>query len=111
LRINETAKKNIGTILKERRIKAGLSQQEMCDKAGISQIFLSFIENGRRVPSKEVLARIAEVLGEKPEHLEVEAGLADSNTVIKLDCLIRRIVGSGDSKKLKELVDAIEKLG
>lgn len=106
-----SAKKNIGSILRERRIRKGLSQRELASKIGITQTFLSLVEHGKRVPSYDVLQRIAEVLDEDATHLEREAGSADLDTVIQLNRLLKRLLGSGNKKKLNRLLEFIETLG
>lgn len=112
MRINSiSAKKNIGSILKERRIKKGMSQNEMAVKAEITQTFLSLVEHGKRIPSHEVLRRIAEVLGEDAAHLEREAGDADSDSVQQLNRHLKKLLGSGNKNKLKRLLEFIETLG
>ncbi len=112
MRLSSTsAKRNIGAILRERRISKGISQNELASKAGITQTFLSLVEHGNRVPSYNVLQRIADVLGEDAAHLEQEAGSADSNTVVELNRLLKRLFGSGNKKKLNRLLEFIETLG
>lgn len=112
MRLSSTsAKKNIGLILRERRIRRGLSQSELASKTGITQTFLSLVEHGKRIPSFDVLQRIAEVLGEDAAHLEQEAGSADLDVVVKLNRLLKRLLGSGNKKKLNRLLEFIETLG
>jgi transcriptional regulator with XRE-family HTH domain len=106
-----SAKKNIGGILRERRIKKGMSQNEAASKAGITQTFLSLVEHGKRVPSYDVLKKIAMILGEDVDHLQEEAGSADSDTIIKVNRLFKRLIGSGNKKKLNRLLEFIETLG
>lgn len=40
-----------------------MSQTELAEKAGVTQSAISMIENGDRMPSLNVLTRIAEALG------------------------------------------------
>jgi transcriptional regulator with XRE-family HTH domain len=44
--------------VKAMREKAGLSQQQLADKVGISRAFIALIEGGKRVPSLHVVGRI-----------------------------------------------------
>ncbi len=97
--------------MRERRIIKGVSQSELASKAGITQTFLSLVEHGNRVPSFNVLQKIAAVLGEDAANLEQEAGSADSNTVVELNRLLKRLIGSGNKKKLNRLLEFIETLG
>jgi len=112
MRLDSTsAKKNIGLILRERRIRKGLSQTELASKSRITQTFLSLVEHGKRVPSYDVLLRIAGVLGEDAAYLKQEAGSADLDTVIELNHLLKRLLGSGNKRKLNRLLEFIETLG
>jgi len=45
------------------RRKVGLKQQELADKIGIKRPYLSFMENGYRLPDVELLETIASCLG------------------------------------------------
>ena len=51
-----------GIEIKIARIRAGLKQYELAQRAGIREPELSMIETGRREPSPETAARIAEAL-------------------------------------------------
>jgi transcriptional regulator with XRE-family HTH domain len=55
---------NFGTILREKRRVAGLSQRQLADRAGVDFSYISKLENGRLPsPAAETVARLAEVLG------------------------------------------------
>jgi len=107
--VSPVTKKNIGWILKERRLKKGLSQAELCDKANITRTFLSLIENGKRTPTYGALARIAGAMGEDPQLLEAEAKETSDDPEVKLANAIKRL--SKNKKTLKKLVELIETLG
>lgn len=53
------------------RAAAGLTQEEVADRAGVSQQYLSGLERGGRNPSIETLVRIAVALG--VTHVELVA--------------------------------------
>lgn len=53
----------LGDRLKQRRLAAGLTLEELASKAGFGKAYLSRIENGKKVPPIGSLARIAGVLG------------------------------------------------
>jgi transcriptional regulator with XRE-family HTH domain len=53
----------LGMRLKERRLAAGLTLEELASKAGFGKAYLSRIENGKKVPPIGSLASIAGVLG------------------------------------------------
>lgn len=53
------------TLLAERRRKLGLTQLEVANKVGISEISYQRIEYGTQRPSLDTAIRIADVLGVK----------------------------------------------
>ncbi|MEI7548498.1 MAG: helix-turn-helix transcriptional regulator, partial [Actinomycetota bacterium] len=54
---------SLGTAIRGLRLAVGLTMVELADRAGLSQPFLSQIENGRARPSMQSLYRIATALG------------------------------------------------
>ena len=54
--------KTIGARLREARIKAGLTQQQLADKAGVPVTTLSRYENGRIEPEVGTCARLCRTL-------------------------------------------------
>ena len=59
----------IGRRIAQRRKQLGLKQHEVCDKAEISEKYLSCIERATSIPSLEVLMRIARALDTTPNDL------------------------------------------
>lgn len=53
----------IGDLIKNARKKAGLTQQELADKMGVSYVNVSQWETGRRIPKFETRKKIADLLG------------------------------------------------
>ena len=51
------------------RVKLGLSQQALADKAGVHRVTIGDIENMKKLPRLEILFRIAHALGTSPEEL------------------------------------------
>ena len=49
------------------RIKTGLTQMQLAEKAGIDQVYLSELEQGRKRASDDVLTRIAQATGLDPQ--------------------------------------------
>lgn len=47
------------------RKKLNLSQEEVAKSVGVSRTYITLIENGKRLPGKKHLLKIAEVLGVK----------------------------------------------
>jgi transcriptional regulator with XRE-family HTH domain len=54
--------KSLGKMLKERRIKLGLTQRVLAEQVGIKASHVAYIESGRRRPSLSLLERMATVL-------------------------------------------------
>lgn len=50
---------NLGQSIKTVRKNKGFKQKDFCTKVGITQSYLSSIENGKKKPSIEVLEKIA----------------------------------------------------
>jgi transcriptional regulator with XRE-family HTH domain len=61
---------SLGQRLHQLRDKADLSMSELAKKVGISPPFLSDIELGRRFPSEEILAKLANALNVTFQELE-----------------------------------------
>ena len=59
---------NYGKALKIARAAAGLQQQELAKKAGLTASYVSLIEMGKRTPSASVLRKLSRAL-EMPPHL------------------------------------------
>lgn len=53
----------IGKKIKSMRLKKGIKQIELAKNAGISNTYLSDIENGRTIPSIKTLTKITKALG------------------------------------------------
>ena len=51
------------TTLREERLRLGLTQEDLAEKAEISARFVSFLETGRRQPSLSALAAVSKGLG------------------------------------------------
>ena len=52
-----------GAHLRELRLKLGLTQEEVADRASLHVTYLSGIERGKRNPSLKNLKKIAQALG------------------------------------------------
>ncbi|MEZ5252113.1 MAG: XRE family transcriptional regulator [Ilumatobacteraceae bacterium] len=55
--------------IRRRRLDAGFTLVQLAERSGLSQPFLSQVENERAQPSMESLARIAQALGTTPQSL------------------------------------------
>jgi transcriptional regulator with XRE-family HTH domain len=72
---------SLGEYLREQRKGAQLSLRQLADQAGVSNPYLSQVERGLRKPSAEVLNKIAAALQISAEHLFVQAGLLDEESM------------------------------
>lgn len=52
----------IGTVLKTAREKAGLTQAELAERAGVTRAYYADVERGRYTPSLRVLSKLSEIL-------------------------------------------------
>ena len=67
--MNSTGPGAVGAQIRARRRDAGLTLVTLAERAGLSQPFLSQVENGRATPSMDSLYRIASALGTTPQAL------------------------------------------
>jgi transcriptional regulator with XRE-family HTH domain len=78
---------DVGAFIRRQRELQQLSIRRVADLAGISNPYLSQIENGLREPSERVLASIADSLGVPAAAIKDAAGLtpedAESSPVVK----------------------------
>ena len=86
----ESVAPQLGPTLRQRRKAAGMTMQELADRCGLSQPFLSQIENSRAMPSLFALHRVAQALGTTtvglldPAHSEVTLVRADEGEAFVL---------------------------
>lgn len=57
--LKENLLKNFGELLRERRKKSGLSQEELALACGLDRTYISGLERGKRNPTLKVLALLA----------------------------------------------------
>lgn len=67
--ISEQLCASMRRVLKEARLEAQLSLNELSKRAGLNRMAISFIEKGERVPSLDTFFRIAAALGIAPAAL------------------------------------------
>ena len=84
---------NFGNRLKELRIQAGMTQQQLATKLGITKSVISFYELRERTPSPEILVKLAAefkvssdyLLGiEKKNVLDISGLDVDDERILKL---------------------------
>lgn len=66
---------NLGEYIKKRRHELGIYSADLAIQAGIATGYISNIENGKRRPSQEVIAKLSEALGEDVKEMEKRADL------------------------------------
>ncbi|KFI28881.1 helix-turn-helix domain-containing protein [Paenirhodobacter enshiensis] len=66
-------------VLRQRRLAAGLSQEELAHRAGLSMRYVSLLESRKHMPSLDTMQGLARGLGMSLTDLvsEAEAGLRD----------------------------------
>lgn len=105
----------VGAAIRAQREAAGLSMRSLAAKAGVSQPFLSQMENGQASPSMATLYRIAGALGVQPGVLlpqapatTVQVVRADEGRLIPVgevaNPAIGRMISKGDDRMM-EVVD------
>ncbi len=106
----------LGTKIKHYRKIAGLTQEELAKKVGVSRIYIQYIEAGKRVPSLKRLKRIAEVLG--ADLSELVGGLPPKQKVrLKMEELFSpnaefelwykdRCLGEKEKRLIKRIIEA-----
>jgi SOS regulatory protein LexA len=73
--------KDFGTYLKKLRLKSGLSLRDMEKRTGVSNAYISQLENGKRgIPNPDTLKKIHEALGVTYDELMERAGYISSET-------------------------------
>lgn len=65
----------LGKIIKQRRVVAGLTLKELAAESGISSSYLGRVERGERFPSARVLGKLARPLGFGEAEMLTMAGL------------------------------------
>lgn len=62
MRKNAKLPRVLGKKIQRRRKQMNLTQEDLADKVGISRAYIGYIEQGRNVPSLEIVEKIARVL-------------------------------------------------
>ncbi len=62
-------KKQLGQKIKDLRLRAGYSQEELAGKANLHRTYMSDIERGERNVSVQNIKKIADALGVDPSEL------------------------------------------
>ena len=66
-------RRRIGDVLREKREKLAISQEEVAARAGVDRTYISILERGLKSPTVDTLDKICAALGTLPERLIEEA--------------------------------------
>jgi transcriptional regulator with XRE-family HTH domain len=58
----DTLQQRFGCIIRSRRTEIGLGQEALADKAGLHRTHVSLLERGKRMPTLEVVRKLAAAL-------------------------------------------------
>jgi transcriptional regulator with XRE-family HTH domain len=56
----------LGDLLKQARLQAGMTQEDLAAKASLTREYVSLLERGKRSPTIEVFIRVVRALGLSP---------------------------------------------
>jgi len=65
----------LGDVIRQRRLKLGLSQEALADASGVDRSHMGKIERGERNVTFLNLLRIAKAIGARPSDILSDAGL------------------------------------
>ncbi len=92
------------SILREARLRAGLTQAELGKRAGTTQSSIARWETGRSRPPLETLMRLVRACGLE---LQIELGTTDPSEV----SLLERTLALSPAERLDQLVRAVRFIG
>lgn len=66
-----------GTLIKQARLKARLTQEDLAAKASLTREYVSLLERGKRTPTIEVFIRLVRAVGLSPAEVisEIEKSI------------------------------------
>lgn len=113
--MTSTSTASVGTLIRAHRERAGLTQRQLAEAAGVTVSYISDVENGRKHPSKpETIRAIAETLGVDPDEL-FHSGKRIPDDVLDwlrsdVECLraVRALMGLEEEER-RDIVAIIEK--
>lgn len=62
--LTEALRRNFGENLRVERVRAGMTQAQLADRAGLSQQYVSLVEIGRQNLTLSTMAMLARIFGE-----------------------------------------------
>ena len=94
----------LGQNIRQERMKQHMTQEYLAEKAEISSVFLSQIENNRKVPSLETVYKITTCLGISMENAFKEVYISNPQIDKQIDTILK-----GKSEKEKQfLLDILQ---
>jgi transcriptional regulator with XRE-family HTH domain len=101
----QTIEEVVRTRLRELRASRGLTQEQLCESAGVSVDAVNRIENGTRVPTIATLASLATALGVEVGDLVRSEALPPARFKPPVQRIVAQLMSQPD-----EIQDAAEKL-
>ena len=65
----------VGANVREARLEAGMTQEELAERSGFSQQYISGLERGKRNPTIVSVYELAQALGVKHEQLVASSSI------------------------------------
>lgn len=87
----DTLQQRFGNVIRRRRAEIGIGQEALADKAGLHRTHVSLLERGKRMPTLEVVRKLAAALGTSMASLmtelesPAEPGLTDGTAARSTD--------------------------
>jgi SOS-response transcriptional repressor LexA len=98
----------IGTLLRNLRLRRGLSQFDLANAAGINNSYLSRIENGERRPSPRILKKFSDILQFPYDELVVTSGIL-SEEFVRATPVSHQPTADVTTVALQQLINTLQK--
>lgn len=96
-------------LLRRARLRAGLTQRQLAERAGTSQAMVARVEGGRQSPSLPTLRRLLEACG-TDIHLQVEGEISDEPAGSEPAATTRYLVISIGEERVAVRLDAVREV-
>jgi transcriptional regulator with XRE-family HTH domain len=103
--IDSKIRAKIGAVVRANRLARNMPQDELARKSGVTRMFVYQIENGKRIPSKESLTRIASCFNKKVLDLLEEAKLGEVDERVALTLTLKKVLETEDVESLRKLIE------
>lgn len=98
----------IGTLLRNLRLRRGMSQFDVAKAVGINNSYLSRIENGERRPSPKILTKFADILDYPYDELVVKSGILSEEFVRSAQSASQPPAADSTTKALQDLLHNLQ---